>query len=179
MKAARLDTRVLAALVLAVALVAVTVVVAKPSALHGATTMQLQPAQEGLVPEAAERAIGGLWSPYCPGQMLEVCTSGAGAAMRDSIMTQARAGMSSEEIVDYWVAQFGEEYRALPEMRGAGNFAWFTPAAVLLLGLLIAGRLIPRRESVPVDVGAVIGAEDRARLETAMAELDRQEAPDF
>lgn len=186
MKTARLDPRVLGALAFALALIAATVLMSNPRALHGEDPTRVwvpqtpsTDAQEGRVPAAAEEAIGGLWSPFCPGQMLEVCSSGSGAAMRDSIMTQARAGMSADDIVEYWVAEFGEEYRALPEMRGAGNFAWFTPVAALLLGLLVAGRLIPRRESPAVLAGGAIGDEDRARLEAAMAELDRQEAPDF
>ena len=138
------------------------------------------PAQASQRSDVAREAINGLWSPYCPGLMLEVCTSQGGAAMRDSIETQAASGMSADAIVDYWVAQFGEKYRAEPDFSGVGRFAWLTPYAALLAGVLLAvGVLAGRRSRNAGGVVAEVTPAQEERLTAALAELDRSEAPDF
>ncbi len=58
---------------------------------------------------AADEAIARIKSPYCPGQMLEVCSSYTGALLRDSIQEMARAGWSTDELVDWVLANHGEE----------------------------------------------------------------------
>lgn len=137
-------------------------------------------APETTVPAAAHEAIGQLWSPYCPGLMLEVCTSGGGAALRDSIAAQARAGLGAGEIVEFWVARYGEEYRATPKFEGAGSFAWITPYVMLLAGLVVAVVVAMRRRSGPGRTASpVVTPEDTARVQAALADLDRAEAPDY
>ena len=44
----------------------------------------------------AEQAISRLKSPYCPGLMLEVCTSLEAAMLRDSLQVMAREGNAFE-----------------------------------------------------------------------------------
>ena len=61
---------------------------------------------------AADEAIARLKSPYCPGLMLEVCTSYTGALLRDSIQAMAREGWTTDELVDWVVANHGEQYLA-------------------------------------------------------------------
>jgi cytochrome c-type biogenesis protein CcmH len=85
--------------------------------------------------EEAERAIDRLRSPYCPGFMLEVCTSYQAALLRDSIYDLAAQGMTSDELVEWMIARHGEEWRAVPPRTGAGLLAWIIPPFVLLLGV--------------------------------------------
>ena len=155
-----------------------------PGAAEGhaqGTGVEIQaPAEASQLSDVAREAINGLWSPYCPGLMLEVCTSQGGAAMRDSIGTQAASGMSADEIVDYWVAEFGEKYRAEPEFSGVGRFAWLTPYLALLTGVLIAvGVLAGRRTRTATGPAVEVTPAEEERLATALAELDRSEAPDY
>lgn len=133
------------------------------------------------VPEAAAEAISQLWSPYCPGLMLEVCTSAGGAALRDSIQDQARAGMSADSIVEFWVARYGEEYRAVPTFTGAGRVAWIAPFAALLVGLVAAWVVLSRRSRGRHDKASVaeLTPEEETRLSEALEALDRTERPDF
>lgn len=134
-------------------------------------------------PEAAE-AIDELWSPYCPGLMLEVCPSPGGAALRDSIQTRAEEGMSSEELVDWVLANHGEEYRALPERSGTALLAWLAPPIAVLFGLavvvLVLRRMRARAPIVAFDELDDPTEEEEDRLREALRELDEEEeAPLF
>ena len=44
--------------------------------------------------------------------MLQVCSSYSGAALRDSIQAMAREGWTTDELVDWVLANHGEEYLA-------------------------------------------------------------------
>lgn len=84
----------------------------------------------------ANKAISRLLSPYCPGFMLEVCPSSEAQALRDTIHARALQGESADELVDWMLADYGEEYRAMPQNRGSGLFAWVLPPLALLMGVL-------------------------------------------
>lgn len=153
-------------------------------ALCGVSSVQPAQSQDSVpssvMPDAATEAIDRLWSPYCPGLMLEVCSSAGGAAMRDSIQDQARAGLTPDSIVEFWVARYGEEYRALPTFDGAGRIAWVTPFLALLAGFAVAWTVVARRSRDRIGPEPVeVSAEEETRLAEALAELDRAEAPEF
>ena len=133
-----------------------------------------------LHPEARD-AIAGLWSPYCPGMMLAVCTSGAGAALRDSIQVMAEDGMTSEAIIEDVLSRHGEEYRAEPKAEGVGRLAWWMPWVGLGAGVLLAGSVLVRARGRREPIGPVSEPtpEDDARLREALKELDALEAPDY
>jgi cytochrome c-type biogenesis protein CcmH len=146
--------------------------VSAPTAAQAVDSTALHP--------AAREAIGHLWSPYCPGMMLEVCPSPGGAMLRDSIQAMALRGLPADSIVERVLAEYGEEYRAEPKVEGVGGLAWFIPPMALVAGLVIVAVLLARRRR-----GAVAGPtappsdEDAARLREAMARLDAEERPDF
>jgi cytochrome c-type biogenesis protein CcmH/NrfF len=130
-------------------------------------------------PEARE-AIEGIRSPFCPGQMLEVCTSSGAAALRDSIQRLAEGGLPAESIVERVIAEYGEEWRAEPLRRGAGLWVWLMPPAILAAGLVGVALVLSRRRSAsaPVPAGEVSPSDER-RLHEALEELDRSEEPDW
>ncbi len=139
----------------------------------------------------ARRAISQLLSPYCPGFMLEVCPSSEAQALRDSIHARALEGGSRDELVEWMLAQYGEEYRAVPQSRGSGLFAWILPPLALLLGafgvVMALRRFRPaEEEALPhVAVGldgsaapdAGVSPEVEARLREAIRELELSEDP--
>lgn len=133
-------------------------------------------------PEARE-AIDQLKSPYCPGLMLEVCPSAGGAALRDSLQQLAVEGRSSEQIVDWVLANHGDEWRALPERSGMSLvLAWLVPPVVALLGLGLAIVALRRmrsnapRAAVPEQP---LSAAEEERLRDALRELDVEEEATF
>jgi cytochrome c-type biogenesis protein CcmH/NrfF len=134
----------------------------------------------------AKAAIDGIWSPYCPGMMLAVCTSPGGAMLRDSAQAWASQGLSSDSIIERVVREYGEQYRAEPLAAGTGLMAWVIPPLILLAGLgAVAVVLARRRRSNPVPAaagsaaGRAVPAEDEARLRAAMKQLDEEEEPVF
>ena len=130
---------------------------------------------EALHPEASE-AISRLRSPFCPA-MLEVCTSGDAEVLRDSLQAWALAGMSADSLVEWMIATYGEEYRALPEASGSGLLAWVVPPMAMLLGL---GLVVIALKRLVGPARAVAGNEaitddERKRLDAALAELEEME----
>ncbi|HEX2201710.1 MAG TPA: cytochrome c-type biogenesis protein CcmH, partial [Longimicrobium sp.] len=125
----------------------------------------------------AAEAIGQIRSPYCPGLMLEVCPSPQAELLRDSIRMMAAEGRRPKEIVEAVIAAHGEEWRAVPKRSGAGAWAWVMPPAVLLLGLgLVATRLRSMRSArAAILPGGGISDEERAALDAALRDYERQE----
>ncbi len=131
---------------------------------------------------AADEAIARLKSPYCPGQMLEVCTSYTGALLRDSMQALAREGMTTDELVEWMLARHGEQYLAYPRASGAGLVAWLVPPAAILLGILVVVTTLRymRRSAPPEEVVITeLSAEEEDRLREALKEMDSAEEPVF
>jgi cytochrome c-type biogenesis protein CcmH len=123
----------------------------------------------------AERAIGVLRSPYCPGLMLEVCPSEPAQRLRDSIHDLAAEGMAAGDIVEWMIERHGEEWRAVPKRSGAGLWAWIGPPAALLLGgIFLARRIREMRAVVPALDPDDVDVDDAERAQLA-AELDAYE----
>jgi cytochrome c-type biogenesis protein CcmH/NrfF len=132
-------------------------------------------------PEAAE-AISRVKSPYCPGLMLEVCPSGGGIALRDTIEGLAEDGWSADSIVNWLLANHGDTLLALPPAQGKGLVAWIVPpiAVVAGLSLVVVALRRMRREQPTVELGDDLTPDQKRELESAMKELEEEEeAPLF
>jgi len=134
-------------------------------------------------PPAAVEAIRQLRSPYCPGMMLEVCSSSQGAALRDSIEQLADEGWEADAIVEWMIGNHGEEYLALPPREGAGLLAWLMPPAAVLVGAGILGfaflRMRRRQREAPPPATEDLSPEDEDRLAQALRELEKEEEAPF
>ena len=155
-----------------------TLSILSPLALEQAS-VSAQVVESSAVHSEARTAIGRLWSPYCPGMMLEVCPSPGGEMLRDSIGSMARAGLTADSIVEVIVAEYGEEYRAQPRADGIGRLAWYVPPATLLAGMVVVGVFLARRRGRSAVVATPLSDEDEERLRVAMSVLDSEERPDF
>ena len=131
---------------------------------------------------AADEAISRLKSPYCPGLMLEVCTSYTGALLRDSMQAMAWEGWTTDELVDWMLARHGEEYLAYPAVSGTGLLAWLVPPAAIILGMLVVVAVLRymRRAAPPEETANTeLSSEEEDRLRKALQEMDSAEEPVF
>ena len=114
--------------------------------------------------------------------MLQVCSSDSGAALRDSIQAMAREGSTTDELIDWVLANHGEEYLAYPEVSGTGLLAWLVPPAAILLGILVVvGTLRHMRRSAPPvqTANTEFSDEEEDRLREALRDMDSAEEPVF
>ena len=159
-------------------LLVLAVAAGAPAPATAQSQYELPPGTKGPLewhPEAL-KAIDVLKSPYCPGFMLEVCPSPAAAALRDTIQTMAEEGLAADTIVEQLIARYGEEWRALPKMRGEALLAWVVPPLGLILGVIGVVVMLkkmrrPRGGPAPVEVSE----DDRARLDAALREIEAEE----
>jgi len=154
------------------------------SPLAAQTTFQEAPEPVRPHPEA-EKAIRQLKSPYCPGLMLEVCTSSLGAMLRDSIQMLARdEGWTSEQIVDWVLENHGDTLLATPRASGIGLVAWAVPFAAVVAGVgLLVFVLVHLRRRAAARATAPpaedLSEDDEERLKEALEVLEESEEPVF
>lgn len=140
----------------------------------------VQPHPEG------NRAIGRLLSPYCPGLMLEVCPSPQAKLLRDTLQRMAHQGMTADSLVEWMLATYGEQYRAVPQAKGIGLWAWIMPPLLLVSGVALLVFVLRRfRERARQGAGAEIGRdgslspEEERELKEALEELEASEERPF
>jgi cytochrome c-type biogenesis protein CcmH len=83
-----------------------------------------------------------LLSPDGCGMMLNVCESSHAQEMRNLIKEKIEQGSSKQEIIDYFVGQYGEKILAVPSKKGFNLTAWVTPFLALLFGAVAIMFLI-------------------------------------
>ena len=133
-------------------------------------------------PEAAREAMDQLKSPYCPGLMLEVCPSSGGVALRDSLNVLAEAGWTSDQLVDWVLANHGDQWLALPRAEGRSLLAYVVPPAGVLLGIIMVVLVLRRMRKGRLVVDPLeedLSDEEEARLREAIRELDAEEEATF
>lgn len=137
----------------------------------------------------AQKAISQLYSPYCPGLMLEQCPAEPSRILRDSIHALAVQGWTANELVGWMLGNHGEEYRAVPQRSGSGLWAWVLPPGALLAGFGLVVFVVRRLRRPEGDVEGTDGSsaagagdpspEDEERLRAALRELELSEDPSF
>lgn len=85
-----------------------------------------------------------LMCPVCQGQTVAESDSSLAREMRALIRQKLLAGATPDEILRYFVSQFGEGVLAEPPRRGVGLVLYVGPFLGLVLGLVIAAAYIRR-----------------------------------
>lgn len=97
-----------------------------------------------------------LYCPVCPNTPLDVCETKACEDWRAQIRDQLSEGWTDQQVIDYFVAQFGERVLAEPQRKGFTSLIWFLPVLVVLVGLGIVYEILRNwRKQKPVPVAAV------------------------
>ncbi|MDR7542616.1 MAG: cytochrome c-type biogenesis protein CcmH [Armatimonadota bacterium] len=121
--------------VIAVALAASMVFVA---AVGNGATAHAGPTLEDQVDAIARE----LMCPVCAGQTVADSGSQLAEQMRAEIRKRLEAGQTREEIIGYFIGQFGEGVLAKPPARGTGLILWLSLPLALLVGALILRRFL-------------------------------------
>ncbi len=82
----------------------------------------------------------GLYCPVCENVPLDVCPTQACRQWRDTIRDKLALGWSTEQIEDYFVAQYGDRVLASPPPRGLNWLVYVLPPIAFLAGGFILFR---------------------------------------
>lgn len=118
-----------------------------------------------------------LYCPVCPNTPLDVCETKACQDWRAQIRDQLSAGWTEQQVIDYFVAQYGERVLAEPQRRGFTSLVWFLPLIVVLIGLGIVFEVLKswrRQKLVPVAAPPTssISKDVLDKIEREIRELD-------
>ena len=129
-------------------------------------------------PSDAERTVAiadRLRCPYCNGESIADAPSSIARDLQDFIAEEVARGATDGEIIDFFVATYGEQVLLDPPLSGWGLWLWLAPLVGLATGVgLIVHRLRDSSASPPDDPAAV--AEQLAAAYGDLAELEQQEA---
>src|SRR5262249_8682069 len=115
-----------------------------------------------------------MYCPVCENIPLDVCGTDACAQWRDEIKTQLEAGRTPQQIIDDFVARYGDRAIGVPEDPTLRNLSLVTPWLIGIIVLAGAGWVLVKwRQGKPMLASTVINSpstqltddEYRARLE--------------
>ena len=106
------------------------------------------------------RVAKNLYCPVCPNTPLDVCETRACEDWRAQIRDQLSEGWTDQQIIDYFVAQYGERVLAEPKRKGFTSLVWFLPLIAVLVGLGIVYETLRNwRKQKPAPVIPVLTPE--------------------
>lgn len=85
-----------------------------------------------------------LMCPVCTGQTVAESNSPLAQQMRDQIRERLLRGERHDQIIAYFVSQFGESVLAAPPKHGVGLALWLAPVAALAIGVFVMIRYLRR-----------------------------------
>lgn len=117
-----------------------------------------------------------LYCPVCPNTPLDVCETKACEDWRAQIRDQLSAGWSEQQIVDYFVAQYGERVLAEPQRSGFTSLVWMLPLLAVLFGVILVWQVLKnwrsnRQSPIPIHPPAPVSPETIARIEKELREM--------
>jgi len=151
------------------------------TALVAAAALTIAQAPAPLAPalEAEARQIETeVIAPCCWSQQVSVHQSPAADQMRADIRAMLADGRSHDQVLDAFVAEYGERILAVPRARGYKLSLYVLPVVLLVASALVLGLIVKRmagRSSLAPAGGPVPGDADdryRDRLADELRDLD-------
>ena len=105
-----------------------------------AAAQEKNPVTDDQVNEVARQ----LYCPVCENTPLDVCPTTACAQWRALIREKLELGWSKDQIVDYFVNQYGDRVIAEPPRRGLNWLVYVIPPAAILVAAVFLGLMIRR-----------------------------------
>jgi len=95
-----------------------------------------------------------LYCPVCQNIPLDVCPTDACAKWRADIRDRMAAGWTDQQIMDYFVAKYGERVLSNPSTRGLNLLIWLVPPIVVAGGLAFWWQFLRRAAVRPAHAAA-------------------------
>jgi cytochrome c-type biogenesis protein CcmH len=83
-----------------------------------------------------------LYCPVCPNTPLDVCETQACKDWRAQIRDQLASGWNEQQIMNYFVEQYGERVLGEPQRSGFSSMVWVLPLIAVLMGLVIVWQVL-------------------------------------
>ena len=112
-----------------------------------------------------------MYCPVCENIPLDVCPTKACADWRETIREKLAAGWTDQQIMDYFVTQYGERVLANPSARGFNILLWVIPPVVLVGGVIFLWFFFRRAAR---QASLAPPAEPTAPTDKYVAELEKE-----
>jgi cytochrome c-type biogenesis protein CcmH len=83
--------------------------------------------------------------PICAGESVAASQTEIAKQMRDLIETKVQAGESNQQILDFFVARYGDSILMEPPKSGFSLGLWWMPVVVVMLGMLVVALFLRDR----------------------------------
>jgi cytochrome c-type biogenesis protein CcmH len=139
----------------------------------GAVAGSAQPVQEDPLDRAVLDIAKDLRCTVCQNQPVSESNADLAKDMRQIIREQLIAGKSRAEIVEYFVARYGDYVLMKPPAARGGLLLWIAPPLLLVtLVLLSLVFLRQRSHSPPPPPAKALSKQDQARVRAARRQQD-------
>ena len=83
-----------------------------------------------------------MYCPVCENVPLDVCPTKACAQWRELIREKIASGWSTQQIMDYFVAQYGDQVLGVPPQRGLNWLIYVFPPLMLVAIIFVVVRVV-------------------------------------
>lgn len=136
---------------------------ASPAPAAPAAGMTARPTDNDPVAAAREYELAvKLRCLVCQNQSIAESSAPLAVDLRRQVREQVAAGKTNDEIIDFMTARYGDFVLYSPPLRGSTYLLWFGPALLLLIGVLIAWRVVRARRALPQQVPLSEAERERA-----------------
>jgi cytochrome c-type biogenesis protein CcmH/NrfF len=97
----------------------------------------------------------------CQNQSIAESNAGLAVDLRNQVREQVASGKSDTEIIDFMTSRYGDFVLYRPPLKGTTMLLWFGPFMLLVVGALVAWRVVRARKAQPM--AAPLSDGDRAR----------------
>lgn len=97
----------------------------------------------------------------CQNQSIAESNAGLAVDLRNQVREQVAAGRSDREIIDFMTTRYGDFVLYSPPVKGSTLVLWYGPLVLLLIGVIVAWRIVRARKTIPAQ--APLSDSERAR----------------
>lgn len=98
----------------------------------------------------------------CQNQSIAESNAELAVDLRRQVREQVAAGKSDDQIIDFMTARYGDFVLYSPPLKGSTAVLWFGPALLVLIGLIIAWRVVRARKALPAQAPLTDADRERA-----------------